>query len=86
MNNLLEFYGEECPHCIDMHPLVEKLEKELKVKVEKHEVWHNEENAKLMETYDKEFCGGVPFFYNTRSHKWLCGSIDYATLKQWAVS
>lgn len=81
---LLDFYGTECPHCHDMDPLVEKLEKELKVKVEKLEVWHNAKNAALLEKCDTEGCGGVPFFYNEKNKKSICGAVDYAILKKWA--
>ena len=83
---LLEFYGKECPHCLKMAPLVEKLIKEEKLKVKQYETWHNDENAKKMEEYDKDFCGGVPFFYNTESRKWICGSTSYEELKAWALS
>ncbi len=81
---LLEFYGETCPHCVEMKPLVEKLEKELDIKVDAKEVWENEDNAKEQEKYDKGLCGGVPFFFNTESKKYLCGSTDYDSLKAWA--
>jgi thiol-disulfide isomerase/thioredoxin len=81
---LLEFYGESCPHCIEMKPLVEKLEKELGIEVEKNEVWENEENAAKQKEYDKGLCGGVPFFINTESGKHICGSTDYDSLKAWA--
>jgi thiol-disulfide isomerase/thioredoxin len=81
---LLEFYGETCPHCVEMKPIVEQLEKEEGVTVEKHEVWNNTENAKKMEEYDTGLCGGVPFFYNTDSKQFLCGSADMNTLKKWA--
>ncbi|MFH1632203.1 MAG: thioredoxin domain-containing protein [bacterium] len=84
--SLLEFYGEACPHCIEMHPLVEKLETELKIEIEKFEVWDNEENAKKMEEYDTGLCGGVPFFFNTESKEFICGSADYEALKKWATS
>jgi thiol-disulfide isomerase/thioredoxin len=85
MNHLLEFYGTECPHCIDMHELVERMEKEEGIKVEAIEVWHNKENEKKMEEI-KCFneCGGVPFFYNTKTEKFICGEADYETLKKWA--
>ena len=73
---LLEFYGKECPHCSAMLPLVERLQNEEGVKVQQYEVWHNAENAKLMKKYDQNRCGGVPFFYNTRTEKWLCGGGD----------
>lgn len=82
---LLEFYGTECIHCNEMKPLVEKLEKEEGVKIEKLEVWHNAANAKLMEKYDQGKCGGVPFFYNTKTGKWICGSTSYENLKKWAL-
>ncbi len=86
MSHLLEFYGEECPHCIRMHKLVERLEKEEGIKMESIEVWHNEENEKKMaaiECFDE--CGGVPFFYNTETKKFICGEESYDKLKEWAT-
>ncbi len=80
---LLEFYGTECPHCIQMMALIEKLEKELNVKVDRFETWHNAENAKKMTEYDKDLCGGVPFFYNTKNKKFICGDCSYEELKEW---
>ncbi len=69
-----------------MTPLIERLKKETGAKFDSFEVWHNEENAKKMDEYDKNYCGGVPFFYNTKSNEWLCGEVDYNTLKAWANS
>lgn len=83
-NHLLEFYGTECPHCVRMHELVERLEKEEGIKVESLEVWHNEANEKRLLELDKDMCGGVPFFYNTQTNKFICGETDYATMKKWA--
>ncbi len=68
-----------------MAPLVERLEREEGVNVARLEVWHNENNAKLMREYDKGYCGGVPFFFNKRTGKWLCGEVDYERLKKWAI-
>ena len=86
---LLEFYGTECSHCIAMKPLVDRLEREERAKVERFEVWHNMENAKKMDEYDKDSsgntaCGGVPFFFNTTTRKFLCGETSYDELKVWA--
>jgi hypothetical protein len=67
-----------------MKVLVAKLEKEEGVKVDSFETWHNEENAKKMEEYDKDLCGGVPFFYNTKNKKFICGEASYDELKDWA--
>jgi thiol-disulfide isomerase/thioredoxin len=80
---LLEFYGKECSHCKDMSPLVERLKKE-GFEIEQYETWHNEEHAKKQQKYDKGLCGGVPFFMNTDSGKWICGATDYVSLKKWA--
>lgn len=82
---LLEFYGRECPHCLKMKQLVDRLEKELGAEVEAYEVWHNEENAKKMQEYDKDLCGGVPFFFNTQTGDFVCGATSYEELKKWAL-
>lgn len=81
---LIDFYGKECPHCIRMMPLVERLEKEAGLKVERLEVWHDQENAKKLEEYDKGQCGGVPFFINTETGAIICGEAPYEKLKAWA--
>ena len=64
---------------------MERLEEEENVNIAKLEVWHNEANAKLMKEYDKGYCGGVPFFFNKKTEKWICGSADYERLKKWAL-
>jgi thiol-disulfide isomerase/thioredoxin len=83
--DLLDFFGTECVHCHEMDPLVERLEQELKVKVEHIEVWHNAKNAELLQKLDKGFCGGVPFFFNRKTGKWICGSTNYEKFKAWAT-
>ena len=82
--DLIEFYGTECVHCREMEPLIEKLEKEEGLKIERLEVWHNADNLNVMREYDKGYCGGVPFFYNKKTGKWICGSTSYEKFKEWA--
>lgn len=82
--HLIMFHGTECPHCRNMDEPVEQLERELKVKVSKLEVWHNGKNAQLLEMIDKGLCGGVPFFWNAKTKKHICGETDYDTLREWA--
>ena len=89
-NRLIMFTGTECVHCKEMHPLVEQLEKETKLKVEHFEVWHNAENAASLESIDKNsdgsvLCGGIPLFYNEKTGKKLCGNQKYEKLKAWAL-
>lgn len=82
---LMMFYGTECVHCHEMMPLVKKLEKELGVKVTLLETWHNSANKKkLEESPGYEKCGGVPFFYNDKTGKTICGAVSYDELKKWA--
>ena len=81
--SLLEFYGEECSHCMNMAPLVAQLEKE-GFKVEKLETWHHDANEVKRVKTDTGMCGGVPFFYNTESKKFICGEESYEGLKRWA--
>ena len=80
---LLEFYGKECPHCVTMMPMIDRLVAE-GFKIEKLETWHNNENAKKLEKYDRGLCGGVPFFFNTDSKHFICGETDEETLRKWA--
>jgi hypothetical protein len=82
---LLFFYGTECPHCIRMDKHVSKLIKE-GFDIERVEIWHNEENNKMMEKLDNEPepCGGVPFFLNQKTKKTVCGEVSYKELKDWA--
>lgn len=80
---LLEFYGTECSHCQNMEPLIERLKQEGYV-IEQLECWHNDANEARRQELDKEFCGGVPFFYDTSSGHWICGETDYESLKKWA--
>ncbi|MBI2097044.1 MAG: thioredoxin family protein [Candidatus Sungbacteria bacterium] len=82
---LVEFYGDGCPHCKNMAPLVEQLQREEGVIVEQYEVWNNEENAKKMADCDKGLCGGVPFFCNTETRAFICGGVSYEDLKAWAT-
>lgn len=75
---LIEFFGKECPHCLVMEPIIKKIE-ENGISVKRYEVWHDAENARLMETYDPggEFCGGVPLFVNKETGERICGEASY---------
>jgi thiol-disulfide isomerase/thioredoxin len=82
-NRLLFFYGVECSHCHELEPTVDKVADQLGMKVTKLEVWHNSANKKLLIKYDKINCKGVPFMYNEKSGKGLCGKQSEASIKKW---
>jgi glutaredoxin len=83
-SHLSIFYGKECPHCEKMLRVVKELEKSLAISVNKFEIWHDKENMKMMEALDNGSCGGVPFFFNEKTHKTICGEATLNELKQWA--
>jgi len=91
MKRITMFYGAECPHCQAMMPLVERLEREEGVKVERLEVWHNEKNADLMRKHEAaivEASGGTfgtPAFVQEKGKRALCGEVPYGELKKWAM-
>lgn len=82
--SLISFFGQECPHCERMESVVQKLEHDTGVTVERREVWHDKENMAMLTGYDKGVCGGVPYFYNTETDKSLCGEVSIDELKAWA--
>jgi thiol-disulfide isomerase/thioredoxin len=90
MVKLIMFYARECPHCKNMMPIVDRLEKETGIKFEKLEVWHDEKNADLMRSYRPVIapkCGGqlrTPTFFNPETEDVLCGEVEYEKLKKWA--
>lgn len=81
-SDIIEFYGQTCPHCLSMKPVVEKIEKDKGVSIQKLEVWNNPKNQKVMKKYAEiisKACGGfaaVPSFVNTKTNQALCGAHD----------
>lgn len=82
LDNIIEFYGETCPHCLSMKPIVAELEKDRGIEITKLEVWEHPENEERMLKYVdiiSEACGGlpgVPSFVNTDTNQALCGAHD----------
>ena len=81
-HNIIEFFGETCPHCIAMKPVIENIEKEKGIEIKKLEVWNDADNQEVMKKYESiisEACGGfsaVPAFVNTKTNQALCGAHD----------
>ena len=91
MEKKIMFWAKECPHCRNMMPLVDRLIEEEGVKIEKLEIWHNEENADLMRSYKDVIlpkCGGqlrTPTFFDTETNDVICGEVEHEVLKEWAM-
>lgn len=83
-NRLLMFSSKNCEGCEAMNPLVKKLEQEQGLKLERLEVWRNNDNQKLLSQYAG--FSATPLFYNEATEKKISGECDYKTLKNWAKS
>ncbi|GAB0491947.1 hypothetical protein MMPV_003203 [Pyropia vietnamensis] len=85
-SHLLEFYGVECDHCVEMHPLMDQLQAETGLTLRGFEVWFNQSNLKLLSMLDKDgACGGVPFYFNKKTRGWICGATTYPNFHAWAT-
>ena len=82
---LLQFKGKGDDYCAQMEPLKEQLKEELGVEIRDFEVWYDSQNLELLQRLDKGRCGGVPFFYNKRSRRYICGATTYDNLRRWAL-
>eukprot|EP00188_Purpureofilum_apyrenoidigerum_P003377 Plantae.Rhodophyta-Purpureofilum_apyrenoidigerum.ctg3506.p2 GENE.Plantae.Rhodophyta-Purpureofilum_apyrenoidigerum.ctg3506~~Plantae.Rhodophyta-Purpureofilum_apyrenoidigerum.ctg3506.p2 ORF type:complete len:202 (+),score=47.63 Plantae.Rhodophyta-Purpureofilum_apyrenoidigerum.ctg3506:151-756(+) len=85
-SHLLEFYGIDCDHCVDMEPLIQKLREEENMPIRRFEVWFNDDNLRLLQRLDVgSACGGVPYFYNKQTRGWICGATTYQNFRNWAL-
>ena len=77
---LIWFFGRECPHCKQLHPIVDKFVEDTGIQIDKLEVWHDDKNAQLMRSHGDviaDACGGslgVPSFFNEKTGKAICGA------------
>ena len=58
------FHGAECPHCAEeKSDLLKDLKKDKDVEIIEYEVWHDKENAELLDEVQKRFGteSGVPY-------------------------
>jgi thiol-disulfide isomerase/thioredoxin len=86
----VEFYGEECPHCIKMIPVVAQVENETGVHFEKLEIWHNDTNKGIYvgyADYISRDCGslGIPTFIGLKTNRSMCGEKSADELKKFII-
>ncbi|MEM3555319.1 MAG: thioredoxin family protein [Candidatus Micrarchaeia archaeon] len=86
----IEFYGQECPHCQKMIPIVAQVENETGVKFEKLEIWHNDTNKNIYITYAEYInrdCGslGIPAFVGLKTNRSICGEKSADELKKFMI-
>ena len=71
------FFGKECYYTPQTTIEVEKFERKEKVKFERKEVWHDEENRQLFLRLAKEKCAGVPFLVDCETGDFICGAATF---------
>ena len=85
---LIEFHAG-ADQCDEMKPAMSAVEKELNTRILKWDVWSDPVAYKLMQFLDKgpdgrSKCGGLPFFYNRKTGKIVCGATTEKNLMNWA--
>ena len=73
MTDLFVFIGTDCPHCVSMIPLLEKLHCEEHVTYTVYDIWANETDYRLYENITNNSCDGIPVFYNTHTKVFVYG-------------
>ena len=86
---LIEFHAAGADQCDEMKPAMSAVEKELGTRILKWDVWSDPAAYKLMQFLDKgpdgrSKCGGLPFFYNRKTGKIVCGATTEKNLMNWA--
>jgi hypothetical protein len=84
--HLIGFYAEQSIESKRMKYLGDLLEEELPgTKIVWLEAWENPLNERLRATIDlRNQCGGVPYLFNRKTGKVLCGIQAYDKLRAWA--
>jgi hypothetical protein len=82
--DLLYFRGETDKYSEMMEPLNRELARE-GFNMKRFEVWYNTRNTELMQHLDLGRCGGVPYYYNKNTKRFICGATDINNLRNWAA-
>ncbi len=91
-DKIIMYYGEGCPHCERLKPLIKRVEEDLGINITRKEIWGNEDNKEEFKGLkDKIFsqCGEgeliVPTLYSPITDKLRCGKskAPYEELINW---
>ena len=85
--NLTFFFGDGCPFTKRAEPAIDCLEMHLGKRLNRLETWNSEENHNAyVAVGGMQNCGGVPFFYNNSTGKYICGVTTCDKLVDWAAA
>lgn len=83
---LIEFVGDGVEACIQMEPLVQRLEKELGTRVRRINIAKRPDFMALFDLVGGNEGGSLPFFYNRRTAQAICGPTYYSNLLKLGTS
>jgi glutaredoxin len=90
-DKIILFYGDGCPHCVNVEKFIADNKVEEKITFPKKEVFNNKENSLLLADKAKK-CGldtkniGVPFLWDETTSKCFIGDGDIITFLQEKIS
>ncbi|KAJ8602342.1 hypothetical protein CTAYLR_004223 [Chrysophaeum taylorii] len=88
---LLEFSSKNAQEdSRKMKPIVKQLEKKLKTRFVRLDIWNDPGAYQVFMLLDKApngktICGGLPFYYNRKTGEIVCGATTYENLENWAT-
>ncbi|EDO06454.2 hypothetical protein BBOV_II005000 [Babesia bovis T2Bo] len=83
--HLLAFHKEGCEFCEDMEPLIQQANQEFGLHIKRLDIASPSNYALLIKLDKVAHCGGLPFFYNLKTHRHICGATTYQNLVAWAT-
>jgi hypothetical protein len=82
---LLEFVADSSQQCKLMEPLVHRLEEDLGTTVRRIDIHARPDYMTLFDAVGGQEGGNVPFFYNRRTARAICGATPYDNLQAWGA-
>lgn len=82
---LIGFHVDDCEYCQEMKTLLRRLELEEGIRVHILDA-SMPKNLKLLKRLDNGKCGGLPFYYNVKTNRYICGATAYENLLVWATN
>eukprot|EP00371_Babesia_bovis_P001375 XP_001610022.1 hypothetical protein [Babesia bovis T2Bo] len=68
-----------------MEPLIQQANQEFGLHIKRLDIASPSNYALLIKLDKVAHCGGLPFFYNLKTHRHICGATTYQNLVAWAT-
>jgi thiol-disulfide isomerase/thioredoxin len=82
---LVEFHHDDCDHCQQMEPVLQRLEEDLDTKIRRINIFRRKEFQALLQSVGHDECNSFPFYYNRRTGQAVCGATSYMNLRMYII-